>query len=210
MFAIESPLACSPCKAEPFLHLQLTYRNLYALQTKTITKQSALISLESSKCSIVAHTQLSATAFGGFISSLPSPTQPTYHKTQAGREGTSETSLRNHLFISGSWMWCGTSLEKKSSLPAAHHASQGCLQKHHQTSADTSNYIQIADTRSVIDLFLEGRTSYPVKRGVTLLNSERIITQHRGHSCYWYTSGFVSKPDREQRSSERFSIQRQA
>lgn len=73
--------------------------------------------------------------------------------------------------------------------------------KQHQTSADTSNYIQIADTRSVIDLFLEGRTSYPVKRSVTLLNSERIITQHRGHSCYWYTSAFVSKPDREQDQS---------
>lgn len=177
-------LPASPREAEPFLHLQITYRNLYALQTKTITKQSALISLESSKRSIAAHTQLSTTAFGGFISSLPLPNmQPTYHKT--GREGSSETSLRNHLFISGSRMWCGTSLEKKSSLLAAHRASQGCLEKQHQTSADTSNYIQIADTRSVIDLFLEGRTSYPVKRGVTLLNSERIITQHRGHSCYW-------------------------
>lgn len=89
-------------------------------------------------------------------------------------------------------------------------ASQGGLEKQQQTSADTSNYIQIAATRSVIDLFLEGRTHYPAKRGVTLLNSERIITHHRGHSCSWYTSGCVSKPDREQRSSERFSVQRQA
>lgn len=144
-----------------------------------------------------------------FFSPLPHLTAH-ITKMQAGREGSRETSLQNHLFISGLWMRCSTSLEKKSSLPAAHRSSQGCLEKHHQTSADTSNYIQIADTRSVIDLFLEGRTSYPVKRGVTLLNSERIITQHRGHSCYWYTSGFVSEPDREQRSSERFSVQRQA
>lgn len=85
---MESPLACNPSKAEPFLHLRLTYRNLYALQTKTISKQSALISLESSKCSIVAHTQLSATAFGGFISSLPFPTsQPTSQKCKQEEKG---------------------------------------------------------------------------------------------------------------------------
>lgn len=157
----------------------------------------------------MAHTPLSATVFGGFS---PPPQHAAHVSQEASgkRKEQRKTSLRHHLFISGLQMWCSTSLEKKSSLPAAHRASQGCLEKQHQTSADTSNYIQIADTRSVIDLFLEGRKSYPVKRGVTLLNSERIITQHRGHSCYWYTSGFVSKPDREQRSSEPFSVQRQA
>lgn len=107
---MESPLACSPRKAEPFLHLQLPYRNLYALQS--ITKQSALISLESPRRGIAAQTQLS-TGFGGFVSSLSLPdTQPTYHKTQAEREGNSETSLQNHLFISGSRTWRDTSLEK--------------------------------------------------------------------------------------------------
>lgn len=74
---MESPPAFSPCEAEPVLHLQLTYQNLHALQTNTITTQSALISLKSSKYSIVAHMQLSATAFEGFISSLVSNTQPT-------------------------------------------------------------------------------------------------------------------------------------
>lgn len=159
----------------------------------------------------MAQTQLPTTAFGG-SPSVPLPSsQPTYHQIQAAREGSRETSLQNHLFISGFLdVVQHTSLEKKSSLPTAYRAFQGCLEKQHQTSADTSNYIQIADTRSVIDLFLEGRTSHPVKRGVTLLNSERIITQHRGHSCYWYTSGFVSKPDRDQRSSQRFSVQRHA
>lgn len=142
----------------------------------------------------------------------PSPAHsPPITKYKQQEKGAGETSLQDHLFISGFLdVVQHTSLEKKSSLPTAYRAFQGCLEKQHQTSADTSNYIQIADTRSVIDLFLEGRTSYPVKRGVTLLNSERIITQHRGHSCYWYTSGFISKPDRDQRSSQRFSVQRHA
>lgn len=135
---------------------------------------------------------------------------PRITKYKQEKKGAGKLLCKTISSFQVSWMWRNTSLEKKSSLPTAYRAFQGCLEKQHQTSADTSNYIQIADTRSVIDLFLKGRTSYPVKRGVTLLNSERIITQHRGHSCYWYTSGFVSKPDREQRSSERFSVQRQA
>lgn len=112
---MESPLTCSPRKAESFLHLQLPYRNLYALQS--IAKQSDLISLESPRRGITAQTQLS-TVIGGFVSSLSLPDmQPTYHKTQADREGNGETSLQNHLSISDSRMWHDTSLEKKSPQP---------------------------------------------------------------------------------------------
>jgi len=203
-------LPAPPHKAKRFLHLRRTYRTLHALQAKTTTKQLAFISLEPSTRGIVARTQLSVTAFGGFAASLPLPNTQARVSQNASRKREQRKTLQNHLFIPSSRMRRGTGLEEKPSLPAAHHPSQGCLEKQHQTSADTSNYIQIADTRSVIDPFLEGRTSYPVKRGVTLLNPERIITQRRGHSCYWYTSGFVSEPDREQRSPERFSIQRQA
>lgn len=48
----------------------------------------------------MAQTQLPATAFGGSIPPLPLP-QLTYRQIQAGREGSKETSLQNHLFISG-------------------------------------------------------------------------------------------------------------
>lgn len=87
-------------KPNPSSIITANLRNLYALQT--IAKQAALISLESSKRSIVAQTQLSTTAFGGSISPLSLPSsQPAYHQVQAGREGSRETSLQNHLFISG-------------------------------------------------------------------------------------------------------------
>lgn len=137
-----------------------------------------------------------------FLHSLPYNPQITRHK---GRE---QGNLSNTIRALPACGW-GIEAGKKSWMPPA-LCFQDRLETWHQTSADTCNYIQITDTRSVIDLFLEGRTSYPVRRGVTLLNSEGIITQHKGHSCYCYISGFISESDREQRSSEHFNVRRQA
>lgn len=207
---MESPLACSPRKAHPFLHLQLTCPNPYALQTTAITTQSALISLESSKGSLVAHSSYLPPPLEASL--LPS-LSPTHSAPIAKHKEGGKGAVKLLPTAISSFRLRDVERHQPAQetlTPTAHQASQGCLEKQQQTSADTSNYTRVAETRSVIDLFLEGRTSYPVKRGVTLLNSERIITQRRGHSRYCYTSALVSKPDREQRSSERFSVHRQA
>lgn len=193
---MESPLACSPHTAQPFLQPAA----ICMLRRARPAPGSQLSFPRSHRYAAAWFTQLSATAFRGFISALP----PSYVSQNASRERREQGNFSKTAPTSQA-RGCSTSLEMKSSP-----CFQGRSEEQHQTSADTGNYIQIADTRSVIDLFLEGRTSYPVKRGVTLLNSERIITQHEGHSCYWYTSGSVSASDREQRSAERSGVRRQA
>lgn len=196
------------------------------LPTQSLTLPPPTASLQKSVCS-AGRDQRQAVSFNflavidmqqcGSRSYPPRPSEgsfllspsPTHHEMRAGREGSRETSLKRPpppRLEDAVQHEPGNEILAPRSPPCF----QGRLEEQHQTSADTGNYIQIADTRSAIDLFLEGRTSYPVKRGVTLLNSERIITQHEGHSCYWYTSGFVSESDREQRSAEHFTVRRQA